>query len=110
MFADEPVQFIVAVLLIPLVIGIVWLAWWYLKHRTTTLTVADDRVTLSRGILSKERIEIELDRIRSVQIDQTLTDRLFDCGVVRIYTAGDRPEIEMRGMPDPERLRIALRH
>ena len=110
MFADEPLRFVIAVLLIPLGIGVVWLIWWYVKVRCTLLTVDDERVMLSRGIFSKENYEVDLASIRSVRIDQSFADRIFNCGVLKLYTAGDRPELTVSGMPDPERLRAALRH
>jgi len=109
MFADEPGRFILAVLLIPVVVGIVWLVVWWIKTRCTLVTVGDERVLLSRGVFAKERLEIELKSIRTVEIDQTFVDRIFNCGILKIYTAGDRPELMQKGMPDPERLRSALR-
>ncbi|MEM9222461.1 MAG: PH domain-containing protein [Pseudomonadota bacterium] len=109
MFADEPGYFILAVLLIPLVVGLIWLFVWFVKLRCTQLTVGEERVLLSRGVFSKERLEIELQSIRTVEIDQTIFDRIFNCGVLKIYTAGDKPELLQSGMPDPQRLRNALR-
>ena len=110
MFADEPLMFIIAVILIPVGVGIVWLIYWYIKLRCTLVTIDDERVMLSRGILTKEKVEIELQSIRTVRVDQTFADRLFNCGILKIYTAGDSPELQQGGMPDPERLRNALRH
>lgn len=109
MFADEPGYFILAVILVPFVVGIVWLIIWWIKTRCTLVTVGDERILLSRGVFAKERLEIELSSIRTVEIDQTFVDRIFNCGILKIYTAGDRPELEQKGMPDPERLRSALR-
>lgn len=109
MFADEPGLFILAVLLIPLGVGIVWLVIWFIRIRCTLITVTDERVLLSRGIFAKERAEIELHSIRTVRIDQTFVDRIFNCGILKIYTAGDEPELQQKGLPDPERLRAALR-
>lgn len=109
MFADDPGKFILAVLLVPLGVGIVWLIAWYIKNRCILLTVGEERVLLSRGVFAKERIEIELDSIRTVEIDQTFVDRIFNVGILKIYTAGDAPELMQKGMPDPERLRSALR-
>lgn len=109
MFADEPGYFVLAVILIPFVVGIVWLVGWYIKNRCTLLTIDDERVRLSRGVFNKERMEIELHSVRTVEIDQTFADRIFNCGVLRIFTAGDKPELEQTGMPDPVRLRAALR-
>jgi uncharacterized membrane protein YdbT with pleckstrin-like domain len=109
MFADEPGKFVLACVLIPVGVGIVWLFIWWLRVRTTLLTVGDERVLLTRGIFNKERLEIELQSIRTVRIDQTFVDRIFNCGVLNIYTSGDKPELIVHGMPDPERLRSALR-
>ena len=109
MFADEPGRFILACLLIPVVVGIVWLLVWYIRIKCTLLTVGDERVLLTRGVFAKERLEIELESIRTVRVDQTFVDRIFNCGILKIYTAGDNPELVQGGMPDPERLRSALR-
>jgi len=109
MFADEPFWFVIAVLLVPVGIGIIWLVYWYIRNRCTHITVTDQRVTLARGILAKERIEVELSRVRTVRIDQTFVDRIFNVGILKVYTAGDRPEILQKGLPDPASLRTALR-
>ncbi len=60
-------------------------------------------------LLSKEHTEIELSSIRTVKIDQSLLDRMLDVGTLRIYTAGDTPELEMKGLPEPAKLREVLR-
>ena len=110
MFADEPLYFILSVLLIAAFgIGLVILAVWYIKNRTTVLTITDDRVTLEKGIFAKTRTDIELRSIRTVRIDQSFVDRIFNCGTLNIFTAGDNPELIQKGLPDPARLREALR-
>lgn len=109
MFADEPGKFLLACILVPVGVGIVWLGLWWLRVRTTLLTVGDERVLLTRGIFNKERLEIELGSIRTVRIDQSFVDRIFNCGILNIFTSGDRPELVVPGMPDPDRLRSALR-
>ncbi|WP_420391791.1 PH domain-containing protein [Acuticoccus sp.] len=109
MFADEPGRFILACLLVPLVIGIVWLVAWYIVNRSTLVTVGDDRISLRRGVFSKENIEVEMSMIRTVRVDQTFVDRIFNCGILKVYTAGDLPDIEQGGLPDPTRLRTVLR-
>ena len=109
MFADEPGRFLLACLLVPFIVGIVWLVIWYIKTRCTLVTVGDERVLLTRGIFNKERLEIELESIRTVRVDQSFVDRIFNCGILKVYTAGDNPELVQAGLPDPERLRSALR-
>lgn len=109
MFADEPGKFILALLLVPFIIGIVWLIWWYIVNRSTVVTVDEERITLRRGVFSKEHVEVEMPTIRTVRVDQTFVDRIFNCGILKVFTAGDNPDIVQDGLPDPDRLRTALR-
>jgi uncharacterized membrane protein YdbT with pleckstrin-like domain len=62
-------------------------------------------VLLERGLLSKERIELDADKIRTVKVFQTLFNRMFGVGTITVYTSGDEPEFEIKGMPDPHRFR-----
>lgn len=109
MFKSRPLTFLLCVILIPVGIGIVALLIWWLINRATTVTVDEDRIALDKGLLAKEHTEIELSSIRTVKVDQSLLDRMLDVGTLRIYTAGDKPELEMKGLPDPADLRAALR-
>ena len=131
MFADEPGKFILSCLLVivPLIVAAVywntpWLLysmlviaavgalmflWWTITNRSIVVTVDEDRITLRRGVFSKENIEVEISSIRTVRVDQTLVDRIFNCGILKVYTAGDDPDLMQDGLPDPARLREALR-
>ncbi|ORE96052.1 PH domain-containing protein [Acuticoccus yangtzensis] len=109
MFADEPGRFILACLLIPVGVGIIWLLVWYIINRSTHVIIDDERISLRRGVFSKESVDVEMSSIRTVRVDQTFIDRIFDCGILKVYTAGDNPDLEQGGLPDPTRLRMALR-
>lgn len=106
MFRNNPVLFVLAVLLIAAFgIGIVILLWWYVVSRSQTLTITEDELRYEKGILSKARSEVRLTSIRSVRINQTLGQRIFGTGDIEVYTAGDSPEITAKGLPDPNRIR-----
>ena len=131
MFADEPGKFILACLLVivPLIVAVIYWStawifysmlilaaiggvmflWWALTNRSIVVTVDEDRITLRRGIFSKENVEVEISSIRTVRVDQTFVDRIFNCGILKVYTAGDDPDLKQDGLPDPARLRTALR-
>jgi len=131
MFADEPGKVILswASVIVPIVIAVIywdtgWVAypmfgisllgilaflWWFITNRSIVLTVDEERITLRRGVFSKENIEIEISSIRTVRVDQTFVDRIFNCGILKVFTAGDKPDIVQDGLPDPARLRTALR-
>jgi uncharacterized membrane protein YdbT with pleckstrin-like domain len=105
MARSSPLLFALAVLTIPVGIGIIILLVWYLRTLATRLVITDEEIRLERGLLAKEHREIRLSAIRTVQIDQSVMDRMFGVGAVTVYSAGDTPEFTVAGMPDPGRIR-----
>jgi len=105
MFKSNPLGFILALLLVPLAVGILILLWWYLQCKSTRLDVEGGTVMLERGLLSKERIELDIDRVRTVRIYQSFFNRMFGVGTISVYTSGDMAEFEVAGMPDPNKFR-----
>jgi uncharacterized membrane protein YdbT with pleckstrin-like domain len=86
---------------LPFGFGVLILAIWYVRCLFDRFTIANGRVTHSHGILSKSDTEISISSIRSVKIHQRLLQRIFRTGSVSIFTAGDKPEIVVHGLPDP---------
>jgi len=109
MFRNNPLGFILAILLIPVAVGILILLWWFLQCKSTKLEFAGNDLVLEKGLLSKERMELDVRRIRSVNVYQSFFNRIFGVGKISIYTAGDSPEIEVAGLPDPHELRTLIK-
>lgn len=110
MFRNHPVGFVLALFLIPVFgIGIVVLLLWYLQSKATKLVITDAEILLERGLLSKERIEVNMASVRSTLVYQSFVNRLMGVGSVKVYTAGDAPEIMVNGMPDPNRIRDLIK-
>ncbi len=105
MFKNHPFGFVLAVALIPVVLGIVILIVWYLKCRSIKLEFAGSDLILETGLLSKDRTELNVHSIRTFNVHQSFFNRLFDVGTISVYTAGDEPEIEVAGLPRPHELR-----
>jgi uncharacterized membrane protein YdbT with pleckstrin-like domain len=105
MFRNHPLGFILAVVLVPVGIGVVILVYWYFKATSLRLTLSGNAVHIERGFLSKERIDIDARKIRTVVVNQSFWQRLFDVGTVEIFTGGDDAECTLPGMPDPGKIR-----
>jgi uncharacterized membrane protein YdbT with pleckstrin-like domain len=105
MFRNNPLGFVLSVLLIPVAVGILILLFWYVKSRSETLTITAEDLRYEKGILSKARSELRLTGIRSVRVNQSLFQRMFGTGDIEIFTAGDAPEVTLKGMPDPNEIR-----
>lgn len=105
MFRSNPFGFILAVLLIPVGVGVIILLVWYLKCLSTKLELDGNDLVLTKGLLSKDRIELDVGSIRTVRVYQSFLNRIFNVGSVSVFTAGDIAEIEVFGLPDPHDLR-----
>ena len=109
MFKNNPLGFILAVVLIPAAVGIIILMVWYLRCKATRLEFTGDDLVLERGLLSKNRTELDVGRIRTVNVYQSFFNRIFGVGQISIYTAGDDPEIDVKGLPNPHDLRELIK-
>jgi putative membrane protein len=83
------------------------------RWATFTYQVIDDRLELTRSLVSRSVRTIPLDRIRGVDVTTPPLHRLFGLAVVRIDTGasgGGKQEGELDGLPLPEadRLRETL--
>lgn len=83
-----------AVLSLPLALGVVyWIAW--LIRRTTTYTVTTRRVMKKWGIIVKNSDEAPLRRVQNVSVSQGLVERLLGIGTLDFDTAGEREGEEL---------------
>jgi len=109
MFRNRPVLFLACCALIPFGIGLVVLLVWWLRCLATTLVITDRRVTLRKGLLSKSTNDVLIADIRNVQVSQSFLQRIFGVGAVAVSTSGQGDmEIEVHGMPAPDRIKAIL--
>jgi len=109
MFRNRPVLFLVCCALIPFGIGALILLVWWIRCLGTSLVVTDRRVTLRRGLLSKATNDVLIADIRNVKIEQTMGQRIFGVGKVAVSTSGQADmEIEVQGLPAPERVKAII--
>ncbi len=84
----------VAVILWPIAIGIILLMWAIsapiitLWIKNLTYYIEDDRVTIFKGILTKQQQNIPYRAITDFMLRRSLYDRFLSIGAIRIQTAG----------------------
>lgn len=87
----------------------VLLVWW-LKVKSTTLTVTSERTILRKGILSRNTTEVRHDDVRNLQVNQTFLERMLGVGDLAISSAGqDDLEIDIDGVRNPEQIASYIR-
>lgn len=97
-------------------LGLFWLAgvpgivWTYLVNVTSKYKVTGRRIETEHGVLAKKVETLELWRVLDVEYTQTLVDRIFKNGRVKlISTDQTNPELLLHGIPNHRELFEQLR-
>jgi hypothetical protein len=77
---------------------------------TVTYMITSERVRISEGLLGKERTDVELVRIQSMDHKQSLTDRAINVGDIYIISHDPQhPEFTLENIKDPQGVHEILR-
>jgi uncharacterized membrane protein YdbT with pleckstrin-like domain len=71
-----------------LVFGVLSLlsAWW--RRLTTEVTVTENRVIYKRGFIRRHTFEMNMNKVESVHVNQSMMGRIFDYGDILIRGTG----------------------
>ena len=72
----------------------------WIRRVTTEIAVTDRRVIYKRGLIRRYTIEVNNDKVESVDVDQTVLGRIFNFGTVVIRGTGSAVE-PIRNIDDP---------
>jgi uncharacterized membrane protein YdbT with pleckstrin-like domain len=83
-----------------LLIGIASLIGAWFRRWTTELAVTDRRIIYKRGFIRRYTIEMNMDKVESVDVDQSVLGRMLDYGdiIVRGTGSGLQP---LKGIDTP---------
>ncbi len=79
-----------------------WLQWWI-----TEIAVTNRRVIYKRGLIRLQTNEMNMDKVESVQVNQSILGRMFDFGTVRILGTGEGFEA-LQTIAGPIKLRNSI--
>jgi uncharacterized membrane protein YdbT with pleckstrin-like domain len=82
------------------VVGLASLVGAWFRRWTTELAVTDKRIIFKRGFIRRHSIEMNMDKVESVDVDQTVFGRLLDYGDITIRGTGIGIE-PLRGIGAP---------
>ncbi len=89
------------------VIACVALCLAALKRASTEIAVTDRRIVFKRGVVRRHTVEMNMAKVESVDVDQTLMGRLFDYGDVTVRGVGSSFE-RLDFIDAPLRLRTTV--
>ncbi len=76
---------------------------WFTRW-TTEIAVTNTRIILKRGFIRRHTIEMHMDKVESVDVDQSLLGRLFNYGDITVRGTGEGLE-PLRMIDHPLRFR-----
>jgi uncharacterized membrane protein YdbT with pleckstrin-like domain len=76
----------IACLLLILAVMALLSAWF--KRATTEIAITDRRIIYKRGFISRRTIEMEMDKVESVDVNQSIMGRILNYGDIVIRGVG----------------------
>ena len=80
---------------------------WFIRW-ITEFAVTNRRVIYSRVFISRDTEEMIMDKVETVDIDQSILGRILGYGAIRITGTGGTNDITVRDMAEPFALRNAI--
>ena len=94
-------KIVLGIVLLPVLgLGLVLLAWVWIIYSTTEIAITNKRIIAKFGFISRSTIEINLPKVESVQVDQSVMGRMLDYGTIIVAGAGT-PNLSIPGAADP---------
>ena len=88
-------------------LGLLFWAAAAIRYFTTELAITNKRVIAKFGLISRSTIEINLQKIESIQVNQGILGRIFNFGSIVVSGAGN-PQAPIPGISSPLQFRRAF--
>jgi uncharacterized membrane protein YdbT with pleckstrin-like domain len=79
-----------SIVLVALLLPLAYTVWKWLEIRHSQLTITDQRIIVTHGVLNKITNETELYRVRDTSVVEPLFLRLFGLGHIVVYTTDEQ--------------------
>jgi uncharacterized membrane protein YdbT with pleckstrin-like domain len=60
----------------------------WIRRFSTEIAVTDRRIITKRGLFARHTLEMNMDKVESVDVDQSILGRIFDYGTIVIHGTG----------------------
>ena len=71
---------------------------WFIRW-ITEIAVTDRRIIYKRGFITRHTEEMNMDKVTSVDVDQSILGRVLDYGTVHVIGMGGVPEVTEQDRP-----------
>ena len=96
------------VLLLPAFgLGLIFLGIAFVRYKSVELAVTTKRIIVKHGFISRQTVEINLDKVESIQVEQGLLGRLLNFGTLIVSGTGTS-HAPLSGIAEPMGFRKAF--
>ena len=96
------------VLLLPAVgLGLIFLGIAWVRYKSVELAVTTRRVIVKHGFISRQTVEMNLNKVESIQVEQGVLGRIFNFGTLIVAGTGSS-HAPLVGIADPMAFRKAF--
>ena len=103
-FAVNPVKWILTICT-----GGIWFIVTYLSRLSTRYTLTEERLIVTKGLLSKSIEEVELFRIKDTKVSQSFLDRLVGIGHIEVTSSDNTGSLSITTIPKALERRESIR-
>ena len=104
---ENPAGASLAMVVVPLVLGLAVILVAVIRRQTTELVLTDRRIITKRGLVTRDTVEMNLNKVESVHVNQGLMGRILGYGDVTVVGTGASLE-PLLGIARPLELRRKL--
>ena len=87
--------------------GLIFLAVAFVKYKTTELAITTRRVIAKFGFISRRTVELNINKVESIQVDQSVMGRILGYGTL-VISGGGIPQAPIPGISNPIAFRKAF--
>jgi len=73
-------------------LGLVFLAWAWIRVRATEIAITNRRVIAKFGIVRRSTVEINLEKVEALRVEQGVMGRILNYGTIYITGTGSSVE------------------
>jgi len=79
---------LLGILTLIIVVGLIFLAWAWVRVRSTEVAITNRRVIAKFGFIKRHTVEINLDKVEALRVEQGFWGRLLNYGTIYVSGAG----------------------
>jgi uncharacterized membrane protein YdbT with pleckstrin-like domain len=88
-------------------IGLIFLIAAFVKYKTTELAITTRRVIAKFGFIRRRTVELNINKVESIQVDQSVMGRILGYGTL-VISGGGNPQAPIPGISNPIAFRKAF--